>query len=92
MSLKFTGRAPPPALLSSKNDAVRKLRQLPVVIAEVEPPTLPPLVPQGKAGRYVQLRPVRVQQERAAATPDDVAYLLHLAREGERFRLEEVKP
>jgi hypothetical protein len=45
-----------------------------------------------KGGRDVQLRPVRVQLERAAIGADGVAHPPHLAREGERLCAEEMDP
>jgi hypothetical protein len=71
---------------------VRERRQPLVVVAEVEPPTLPPLVRRGKGDRDVQLRPVRAQLERAAASSNGEAHPPHLAGRGEGLRMEEVNP
>jgi hypothetical protein len=71
---------------------VHECQQPLVVAVEEKPPTLPPLIRPGEGGRDVQLRPVRAQLECAAAGSDGVAHPLHLAREGEHLRPEEMEP
>jgi hypothetical protein len=71
---------------------VREHRQPLVVVAEVEPLALPPLVRQGKGGRNVQLRMVRAQLERVAAGLDGVAHPPHLDGEGEGLLPKEGEP
>jgi hypothetical protein len=92
VGLELPRQTPPPSVLRSEDDAVRERRQPLVVITEVEPSALPPLVRRGEGGRDVQLRLVRVQLERAAAGPDGVEHPPHLAEEGEGLRLEEMEP
>jgi hypothetical protein len=60
-----------------------------VVVAEVEPLALPPLVRQGKGGRNVQLSLVLAQLECATAGLDGVAHPPHLDGEGEGLRPKE---
>jgi hypothetical protein len=79
VGLELLRQAPPPSLLRSENDVVRERGQPLVVVAEVKPPALPPLVRRGKGGMDIHLCLVRAQQERAAAGPDGVAHLLQFA-------------
>jgi hypothetical protein len=50
---------PPPVFRRRKDDTLCICRQSLVVVAEVEPPTLPPFIRRGEGGRDVQLRLVR---------------------------------
>jgi hypothetical protein len=60
VGLELSRQHPPPFLLRSEDDAVRKHRQPPVVVAEVEPSALPPFIRRGKGGRDVPRRSVRM--------------------------------
>jgi hypothetical protein len=71
------------------HDPLGVLQKPLAIVAEVEPAIMPPLVRRGKGGRDVLLCLVR---ERAATSPHHVMDLLHLKREGERLRAEEVEP
>jgi hypothetical protein len=92
VGLELPRQPPSPSLLRSEDDTVRERRQPPVIIVEVEPSALSPLIRRSEGGMDVQCLPVRAQLERAAATADGVAHPPHLAREGERLRAEEVDP
>jgi hypothetical protein len=59
---------------------VCKRRHPPVIVAEVEPPALPPLIRRSEGGRDVQYRPVRAQLEHAATDADGVVHPPHLSR------------
>jgi hypothetical protein len=54
-----------------------------IVVAEVEPATLPPFLRRGESGRDVELHSIRAQQERATTGPHLLAHLLHVHGEGE---------
>jgi hypothetical protein len=71
---------------------LRKRRKHPVVVPEIKPPVLPPLVRRYKGGRDVLLRPPRPQLEGAATGPHHHADLLHIRRRGEELRGKEMGP
>jgi hypothetical protein len=71
---------------------LRKRREHPVVVPEVKPLVLPPLVRRHKGGRDVLRCPPRPQLEGAAASPHRHIDLLHIRRRGEELRREEMGP
>jgi hypothetical protein len=90
VGLELSRQAPPPSLLRSKDDMVCEHQQPLVIVVEVEPSTLPPLIRRGECGRDVQMRSVRAQLKRATIGPNSVTHPPHLAREREGLRTEEV--
>jgi hypothetical protein len=71
---------------------LRKQRKPPVVVPEIKPPVLPPLVRRHKGGRDVLLRAPRPQLEGAATGPHRHTDLLRVRRRGEELRREEMGP
>jgi hypothetical protein len=71
---------------------LRKQRKHPVVVPEIKPPVLPPLVRRYKRGRDVLLRAPRPQLEGAATGPHRHADHLHVRRRGEELHGEEMGP
>jgi hypothetical protein len=84
----------PPTLVitGGGHHSLRKGRQHPVVIPEIKPPVLPPLVRRHKGGRDVLLCPPRPQLEGAAASPHHHTNLLHVRRHDGELRGEEMGP
>jgi hypothetical protein len=71
---------------------LRKQRKHPVVVLEIKPLVLPPLVQRYKGGRDVLRCPPRPQLEGAAASPHRHTDLLHVRRRGEELRGEDMGP
>jgi hypothetical protein len=71
---------------------LRKRWEPPVVVPEVKPPALPPLVRRHKGGRDVLLRAPLPQLEGAATGPHHHADLLFPRRQGEELRGEDMGP
>jgi hypothetical protein len=71
---------------------LRKQRKPPVVVPEIKPPVLPPLVRRHKGGRDVLLRVPQPQLEGAATGPHRHTDLLRVCRRGEELRGEEMGP
>jgi hypothetical protein len=83
---------PAPVITGGGHHSLRKGRQHPVVILEIKPPVLPPLVRSHKGGRDVLLCAPRPQLEGAAASPHRHTHLLHVRRHGGELRGEEMGP
>jgi hypothetical protein len=83
---------PAPVIAGGGHHSLRKGRQHPVVIPEIKPPVLPPLVRRHKGGRDVLLCAPRPQLEGAAASPHHHMDLLHVRRHGGELRGEEMGP
>jgi hypothetical protein len=71
---------------------LRKRRKHHVVVLEIKPPVLPPLVRRYKGGGDVLRCPPRPQLEGAAASPNRHTDLLHVRRRGEELHGEEMGP
>jgi hypothetical protein len=71
---------------------LRKWRKPPVVVPEIKPPVLPPLVRRHKGGRDVLLHAPQPQLEGAATGPHRHTDLLRVCRHGEELRGEEMGP
>jgi hypothetical protein len=71
---------------------LRKWRKHPVVVPEIKPPVLPPLVRRYKGGGDVLRCPPRPQLEGAATSLHRHTDLLHIRRRGEELREEEMGP
>jgi hypothetical protein len=71
---------------------LKKRRKPPVIVSEIKPPALPPLVRRHKGGRDVLLRAPLSQLEGAAAGPHRHTDLLCLCRRGKELRGEEMSP
>jgi hypothetical protein len=71
---------------------LRKRRKPPVIVLEIKPPALPPLVRRHKDGRDVLLRAPRPQLEGAATGPHRHTDLLCLRRRGKELHREEMGP
>jgi hypothetical protein len=68
--LLVLARGPPaPVIAGGGHHSSRKQRKHPVVVPEIKPLVLPPLVRRHKGGRDVLLRAPRPQLEGAAVTP-----------------------
>jgi hypothetical protein len=72
--------------------SLRKRREPPIVIPEVKPPALPPLVRRHKDGGDVLFRARLPQLEDAATGPHHHADLPFPHRQGKRLRVEEMGP
>jgi hypothetical protein len=83
---------PAPVVTDGGHHSLRKRRNNPVVVPEIKPPVLPPLVRRHKGGRDVLLCPPQPQLEGAAASPHRRTNLLHVRRRGEELRGEEMGP
>jgi hypothetical protein len=70
----------------------RKRRKPPIVVPEIKPSALPPLVRRHKDGRDVLLRAPLPQLEGTATGPHRHTDLLHIHRQGEELHGEEVGP
>jgi hypothetical protein len=89
----FSRVAPPaPVIADGGHHSLRKGRQHPIVILEIKPPVLPPLVRRHKGGRDVLLCAPRPQLEGAAASPHRHTDLLHVCRHIRELRGEEMGP
>ena len=71
---------------------MRKRRKHPVVVPEIKPPVLPPLVRRHKGGRDVLLCAPRHQLEGAATGPRRHTDLLRVRRRDKELRGEEMGP
>jgi hypothetical protein len=71
---------------------LRKRREPPIIIPEIKPPALPPLVRRPKDGRDVLLRPRLPQLEDAATGPHRHANSSFPRRRGKKLRREEMGP
>jgi hypothetical protein len=81
-----------PVIAGGGHHSLRKGWQHPIVIPEIKPSVLPPLVRRHKGGRDVLLCASRPQLEGAAASPHRHTDLLHVCRRGEELRGEEMGP
>jgi hypothetical protein len=87
------GRGPPtPVAAGGGHHSLRKRQKPSVVIPEVKPPALPPLVRRHKDGGDVLLRARLPQLEGAATGPHRHADLLFPRRQDEKLRGEEMGP
>jgi hypothetical protein len=71
---------------------LRKRCKPPVVVAEIKPPVLPPLVRRRKGGGDVLLRAPRPQLKGAATGPHCHTDLLCLCCQGKELHSEEMEP
>jgi hypothetical protein len=91
--LLFLARSPPtPVATGDGHHSLRKRREPSVVVPEVKPPALPPLVRRLKDGGDVLLRAPLPQLEGAATGPHRHVDLLFPRRQGEKLRREEMGP
>jgi hypothetical protein len=91
--LLVLARGPPtPVIAGSGHHSLRKRRKPPVVVPEIKPTVLPPLVRRHKGGRDVLLHAPRPQLEGAATGPHRHTDLLRVRRRGEELRGEEMGP
>jgi hypothetical protein len=81
-----------PVAAGGSHHSLRKRREPPIVVPEVEPPALPPLVRRHKDGRDILLRTRLPQLEDASAGPHRHADSLFPRRQGKRQRGEEMGP
>jgi hypothetical protein len=81
-----------PVAASGGHHSLRKRREPPIVVPEVELPALPPLVRRQKDGGDVLLRTRLPQLEDAATGPHRHADSLFPRRQGKRLRGEEMGP
>jgi hypothetical protein len=91
--LLFLVRGPiAPVATGGGHHSLRKRREPPIVIPEVKPPALPPLVRRHEDGRDVLLRPRLPQLEDAATSPHRHANSYFPRRRGKKLRGEEMGP
>jgi hypothetical protein len=90
--LSLTRRPIAPVAVGGSHHSLRKRWEPPIVIPEVKPPTLPPLVRRHKDGGDVLLRTRLPQLEDAATGPHRHADSLFPHRRGKRLRGEEMGP
>jgi hypothetical protein len=91
--LLFLTRGPiAPVVAGGSHHSLRKRREPPIVVPEVKPPVLPPLVRRHKDGGDVLLRARLPQLEDPATGPHRHADSLSPRRRGERLRGEEMGP
>jgi hypothetical protein len=81
-----------PVATGGSHHSLRKRREPPIVIQEVKPPALPPLVRRHKDGGDVLLRARLPQLEDAATGPHRHVDLLFPRRQGKRLHGEEMGP
>jgi hypothetical protein len=81
-----------PVTAGGGHHSLRKRREPPVVIPEIKPPALPPLVRRHEDGRDVLLRPRLPQLEDAATGPHRHANSSFPRRRGKKLREEEMGP
>jgi hypothetical protein len=81
-----------PVAAGGSHHSLRKRREPPIVIPEVKPPALPPLVRRHKDGGDVLLRACLPQLEDAATSPHRHADPLFPRRQGKGLRGEEMGP
>jgi hypothetical protein len=91
--LLFLARGPvAPVTASGGHHSLRKRREPPVVIPEIKPPALPPLVRRREDSRDVLLRPRLPQLEDAATSPHRHANSSFPRRRGKKLHGEEMGP
>jgi hypothetical protein len=81
-----------PVAAGDGHHSLRKRWEPPIVVSEVKPPALPPLVRRHKDGGDVLLRTRLPQLEDAATGPHRHADSLFPCRQGKRLRGEEMGP
>jgi hypothetical protein len=81
-----------PVIADSGHHSLRKRRMPPVVVPEIKPPVLPPLVRRHMGGGDVLLRTPRPQLEGAATGPHRHTDLRHVRRRDKELREEEMGP
>jgi hypothetical protein len=81
-----------PVTADGGHHSLRKRREPPIVLPEVKPPALPPLVRRYEDGRDVLLRPRLPQLEDAATGPHRHANSSLPRRRGKKLRGEEMGP
>jgi hypothetical protein len=86
------GVPPSPVLPRREDGALGTHWQSLIVVAEVEPAALPPVVRRREGDRDVELHSIRAQLEHASTGPHRMAHILHVCGEGEPLRPEQVKP
>jgi hypothetical protein len=92
-TLLFLARGPiAPVAAGGSHHSLRKHREPPIVIPEVKPPALPPLVRRHKDGGDVLLRARLPQLEDAATDPHRHADPLFPRRQSKRLCGEEMGP
>jgi hypothetical protein len=91
--LLFLARGPiAPVTAGGGHHSLRKRREPHVVISEIKPPALPPLVRRHEDGRDVLLRPRLPQLEDAATGPHRHANSSFPRRRGKKLHGEEMGP
>jgi hypothetical protein len=81
-----------PVAAGGGHHSLRKQREPPIIVPEVKPPALPPLVRRHKDGRDVLLRTRLPQLEDAATGPHRHVDSLFPRRRGKRLHGEEMGP
>jgi antitoxin (DNA-binding transcriptional repressor) of toxin-antitoxin stability system len=90
--LSLAGGPVAPVTAAGGHHSLRKRREPPIVLPEVKPPALPPLVRRYEDGRDVLLRPRLPQLEDAATGPHRHANSSLPRRRGKKLRGEEMGP
>jgi hypothetical protein len=91
--LLFLARGPvAPVIVGGGQHSLRKRREPPVVVPEIKPPALPPLVRRREDSGDVLLRPRLPQLEDAATSPHRHAISSCPRRRGKKLRGEEMGP